>query len=238
MSDHPRPDHGPDAAPSAAEGLQALGARTRVDEDGRIDALATVGGVRGIVEASLPTLVFLVVFLLAGQVWTAGAAALGVAAVMTAARLAQRQSAAQALAGLLVVGVSVVLALTRGEARDFYLWGFVTNIAYGLALPLSAALGWPLAGLLFGMVRGEGLHWRADPARRRAYGIATLIVAAVSWLRLAVQAPLYLADAATALGVARVVMGLPLYALGLWLAWSVSTPRPGAPPLRRDPAAG
>ena len=50
---------------------------------------------------------------------------------------------------------------------------------------------------------------------------------AVFTLRLAVQVPLYLADAVTALGVARLVMGLPLYALGLWLAWSVSAPAPG-----------
>jgi len=37
--------------------------------------------------------------------------------------------------------------------------------------------------------------------------------------RLAVQGPLYLAGAVVALGVARTAMGLPLFALGLWITW-------------------
>ena len=55
--------------------------------------------------------------------------------------------------------------------------------------------------------------------------------------------PLYLAEATTALGVARLVMGLPFYALGLWLAWSVSAPAPGEddglrPAAEDEPAPG
>ena len=42
--------------------------------------------------------------------------------------------------------------------------------------------------------------------------------------RLLVQVPLYLAENLTGLGVARLVMGVPLYALTLWLAWLVSRP--------------
>ena len=38
-------------------------------------------------------------------------------------------------------------------------------------------------------------------------------------LRLAVQVPLYFAGAVVALGVARTAMGLPLFALGIWLTW-------------------
>ncbi|MDN5692837.1 MAG: DUF3159 domain-containing protein, partial [Micrococcaceae bacterium] len=81
------------------------------------------------------------------------------------------------------------------------------------------------------------------PRRRRAYAAATWVMAAVFALRLAVQVPLYLADAVTALGVARLVMGLPLYALGLWLAWSVSAPAPGEddglrPAAEDEPAPG
>ena len=43
-------------------------------------------------------------------------------------------------------------------------------------------------------------------------------------LRLVVQVPLYLADNVVALGTTRLIMGVPLYALGLWLAWLVSRP--------------
>jgi hypothetical protein len=60
--------------------------------------------------------------------------------------------------------------------------------------------------------------------------LATWIVIAVLALRLAVQVPLYFMgpDALVALGTARLVMGVPLYALGLWLAWMVSRPVGGA----------
>lgn len=221
----------------------ALPSRARVDEQGRLDALASVGGWRGIVEASLPTLVFMAAYVVSQQVWPSGVAAVAVALVLGAVRLVQRQSPVQVLAGLAVVVLSVVVALTTGQARDYYLWGFVTNAAYGLAFALSAVVGWPAAGLVLGLVRGEGTHWRRSPRRRRAYATATWILVAVFTLRLAVQVPLYLADAVTALGVARLVMGLPLYALGLWLAWSVSAPAPGEddglrPTAEDEPAPG
>lgn len=43
-------------------------------------------------------------------------------------------------------------------------------------------------------------------------------------LRLAVQVPLYFANNVEVLGATRLIMGLPLYALGVWLAWRVSAP--------------
>ena len=223
---------------AAPDGAGPLPARARLDEQGRLDALASVGGWRGIVEASLPTLVFMVAYVVGQQVWPAGAAAVAVALVLGAARLVQRQSPVQVLAGLAVVVLSVVVALTTGQARDYYLWGFVTNAAYGLVFALSALVGWPAAGLVLGLVRSEGTRWRHRPRRRRAYAVATWVLVAVFALRLAVQVPLYLADAVTALGVARLVMGLPLYALGLWLAWSVSSPAPGDDDVAPESAAG
>lgn len=213
--------------PTAPESTGPLAGRARLDEHGRLDALASVGGWRGLVEASLPTFVFMVAYVLSHEVWPSGVAAVAVALVLGAARLLQRQSPVQVLAGLAVVVLSVVVALTTGQARDYYLWGFVTNAAYGLAFAVSALVGWPAAGLVLGLVRAEGTRWRGSARRRRAYAVATWVLVAVFALRLAVQVPLYLADAVTALGVARLVMGLPLYALGLWLAWSVSSPAPG-----------
>ena len=44
-------------------------------------------------------------------------------------------------------------------------------------------------------------------------------------LRLAVQLPLYLAGGLTALGVARIAMGIPLFAVGIWLSWLILRPR-------------
>ena len=46
------------------------------------------------------------------------------------------------------------------------------------------------------------------------------------------QVPLYLADHVTGLGLARLAMGVPLYAAVLWIAWLISRPAavdPGVP---------
>ena len=68
----------------------------------------------------------------------------------------------------------------------------------------------------------------SDAGRRRAFERATWLWAGLFAVRLAVQLPLYLAGAVVALGVARTAMGLPLFALGLWLTW-LMVRRPPAP---------
>ncbi len=68
------------------------------------------------------------------------------------------------------------------------------------------------------------MRWREKPARLKSYILATWIFVALLGLRLVVQLPLYFAGATEALGVTRLVMGVPLYALTLWVAWRVSAP--------------
>jgi hypothetical protein len=53
----------------------------------------------------------------------------------------------------------------------------------------------------------------------RAFRRATWMWVGMFSARLLVQLPLYLAGAVVALGVARTAMGLPVYALCLWLTW-------------------
>ena len=143
-------------------------------------------------------------------------------------RLVSRTPLVQALTGLVGVGICALVALRTGNAEDFFLPGFYTNAANIVAMSISVAVRWPLAGLLFGFIRGEGVGWRDSPARVKAYSLATWIIVSVLALRLAVQLPLYLAGNVAALGATRVAMGLPLYALGLWIAWLVSRPAPAA----------
>ena len=47
----------------------------------------------------------------------------------------------------------------------------------------------------------------------------TWMWAALFGLRVAVQAPLWAAGAVAALGVAKLALGLPLFALGAWATW-------------------
>ncbi|UUL75764.1 DUF3159 domain-containing protein [Pseudarthrobacter sp. Fe7] len=207
--------------------------------DGRVDVLRSAGGVQGIAESIVPGLVFLVAFTITRELTPSLVAALVSAAVFTVVRLVQRRPLTQALAGVAGVGISAWLANTTGKAEDFYLPGFFTNAAYILAMVLSIALKWPVAGLLFGFIRNEGVEWRKEPARVRAYRLGTWIIVAVLALRLIVQVPLYLmgTDGLAALATTRLIMGAPLYILGIWVAWLVTRPAPAEAEAGADPAA-
>ncbi|WP_427174418.1 DUF3159 domain-containing protein [Arthrobacter sp. 92] len=208
-----------------AEGY-AVKAGLHRSSDGRVDVLKTAGGMQGIAESILPGLVFLVAFTVTRELTLSLVAALAAAAVFTVVRLVQRRPLTQALAGIVGVGISAWLANTTGKAEDFYVPGFFTNAAYIAAMVLSIALRWPIAGLLFGFVRNEGLEWRKDPARVRAYRLGTWVIVSVLALRLIVQVPLYFLGepGLAALATTRLIMGAPLYILGVWVAWLLTKP--------------
>ncbi|MGN7201491.1 DUF3159 domain-containing protein [Arthrobacter sp. SAFR-044] len=207
--------------------------------DGRVDVLRSAGGVQGIAESIVPGLVFLVAFTITRELTLSLVAALASAAVFTVVRLVQRRPLTQALAGVAGVGISAWLANTTGKAEDFYLPGFFANGAYILAMVLSIAVKWPVAGLLFGFIRNEGVEWRKEPARVKAYRLGTWIIVAVLALRLIVQVPLYLmgTEGLAALATTRLIMGAPLYILGVWVAWLVTRPAPADPETGADRTA-
>lgn len=183
-----------------------------------------VGGPRGLVEAVLPGLLFVVWFTVTRDLRDSLVAALAAAALLVVARLVTRSNATQALGGLVGVAVCAWAASRTGEAADFYLPGFALNGVYATAYALSTArlpkVGpLPVMGLVIGPLVGEGLAWRRDPRRLQVYRRATWLWVAMFVLRLAVQVPLYLADAVAALGIARLVMGVPLFALTAWFTW-------------------
>lgn len=230
------PDDGstrPPNRPTMAELAGNIAARSGVERkaDGQIDVLKSAGGVRGLFESLVPGLVYLLVFTFTRDLPAALVSSLAAAAVFTVVRLVQKTPATQALGGFLGVGVSALLSSITGKAEDYYLPGFFTNAAYILAFVVSIAVRWPLVGLLFGLVRNEGLHWRHDPARLKAYRTGTWVMIVVLALRLVVQVPLYLlgGDALVALAATRLLMGLPLYAAGLWVAWVLTRPAADRP---------
>ncbi len=206
---------------STTEGVLARAAAVK-NADGQIDVLKTIGGYQGLTESIVPALVFSVVFTVGRDLPWSLAAAIVSAMVFTIVRLVQRASITQALVGIAGVAICAVVAMRSGDPNDYFLPGFFVNGGYILVMILSIAIKWPVAGLLFGFIRGEGTQWRASARRRRAYATATWIVIGVLALRLSVQLPLYAADQFVELATARIVMGLPLYALGLWFAWLVS----------------
>lgn len=214
-----------------AEGYAAKAGLHR-SGNGNIDVLKSAGGIQGIAESILPGLVFLVAFTITRELPLALVSSLAVAAAFTVTRLVQRKPLTQALAGIAGVGLSAWLANTTGKAEDFYVPGFFTNAAYIVVMAISIAVRWPFAGLFFGFIRNEGLDWRKQPTRVRAYRIGTWVIIGVLALRLLVQVPLYFMGEAgfAALATTRLLMGAPLYILGIWVAWLLTRPAPAATP--------
>lgn len=219
-----------------AQSLSAsMGANMRRTANGDVDILHAIGGWRGLVESSLPAVAFLVLFTVTKELNLSLIAALAAAGVFTLIRLVQGSKLVSALTGLVGVAICAFAAYRTGNASDYFVVGFWTNGVYILAYLLSMLVRWPITGLIFAVIRGEALSWRQNPVRLRQYMLATWIITVLMMLRLAVQVPLYFANNVEALGATRLIMGLPLYALGVWLAWRVSAPEEA--PVSEDPEA-
>lgn len=197
---------------------------------------AAIGGPRGFVESILPGLVFVVAYITVGGFKVPVIAAVAVVVVMVVARLIQRTPVTQALSGVLGVALGAIWAWRAGDAGAYFVPGLWINAGYLAGVLVTMVVGWPLVGLAVGLFRGIGTSWRQDKAVRRRMQWATLVLAATFVLRLAVQVPLYLSGNVAALGTAKLAMGVPLFALSLWVMWllvgSVGRPRenPDQPP--------
>lgn len=184
-----------------------------------------IGGWKGLIDSGVPVLAFVAVYGLNGQVMRpALIAAVAAGVVIVLLRLARRESLQQVGAGFLGLALSAFVASRTGRAEDFFLLGLLTNLAYGAAFLISTLLRWPLMGLLLGFLRGNATAWRSDPAFYRAAATVSWMWAAMFGLRLLVQVPLYWAGAVGALGLAKILMGWPLFLLVAYLSYRVLHP--------------
>jgi Protein of unknown function (DUF3159) len=183
--------------------------------------LEQMGGVAGIVASSIPVMVFVVANLLF-DLRPAVIAALVAGVVIAGWRIARKQPLQPAVSGLFGVGIAAFLAYRSGEARAFYLPGLIYSAACGLAFLVSVLVRWPLAGVIWHGVNGDGQGWRRDRRLLRAYTWATLLWALVFAARVVVQGLLYRYEEETWLGVARLAMGYPLVGVALLgTVWAV-----------------
>jgi hypothetical protein len=137
--------------------------------------LEQLGGWRGMLDATLPALAFIVANSAAGLrigIW----AALGAAVLIFVLRLVRRESVQQAVSGLFAVAIAVAIAANTGEARDFFVLGIIRNAAIGLVLLGSVAIRRPLIGYLaeflapshLGGMAAHSLPWVGRGAARPA----------------------------------------------------------------------
>ncbi|MDM4763202.1 DUF3159 domain-containing protein [Galbitalea sp. SE-J8] len=203
------------------------------------ELLRVVGGVRGVVESVLPGLAFLIAFAITNIVLgldqpVVVAVSVGVPLVLCIVFLVirgiAREAVRPALTGVLVAAVTAVLALITGRAQDSFVPGIVINVVSLVVLLVTLVARWPLVGLVVGALSGDLTGWRAVPAKCRVLTIGTWFWVGLFALRLVVELPLYLASLGDSaaftpwLAAAKLVLGVPFYALVLWLTWLFVSP--------------
>jgi len=243
MSEPARPDVPPQPDQAPARGVRAVAGE-------EFSAAAAVGGVRGLAEAVLPGLVFVVAFVIFTDLTIPLIASVVAALVLVVARLVQGTPVTQALGGLLGIAIGVLWAWRSGEAENYYAGGLLLNAGYLVVLLATILVRRPAVGYVVEALRagltpeavkaeanraaeGEAkaddepslfaalTAWRDDPAKMRTYAIATWLWVGLFALRLAVKTPLYLAGDIGWLGTFHLLLGVPLWALVLYLTWYV-----------------
>lgn len=209
----------PDRAPSAATLLTAM------------------GGVRGIVESILPGLLFLVTYTVTRNLWWSVAAPVVIALVFVVIRIVRRQPLTTSIAGLAGIVISAAIALLLNKPEANFIPGFFINAGILLVTLVTLAVRRPLIGVVASLLLSDP-EWRSDPAQRRVAYIATWFWVGLAVIRLGVELPLYFAGDTSALAAARLITGVPLYAVVLWLTWLVMRTAWTAPERVEDEAEG
>jgi hypothetical protein len=187
-----------------------------------------LGGVRGMIEAAVPTIGFTSTYLISEQLRLALWIGAGSAVLLLLVRIAQKSTPQFVLNSLVGIGIAAVFALRSGKAEDAFLPGIIYNAAYAGAMIVSIAVRWPVVGFIIGSVTGDPTAWRQDPGIVRLCSRLTWLLLVPCLVRVIVQYPLYLTGHVGWLGASKIALGWPLQiaALGamVWVLTRGRTP--------------
>lgn len=225
-----RPPWGTPPGGSAPQGKVAQAAAPQ------FDLAKTIGGPRGIVESVLPYTIFSIVYGFSEDLRASIIASAVPVVVLVIWRLVARESLQQVISGAVGIALGAYIAEKTGSAANFFLPSIFKNLGYGAFYAISNLVRWPLIGVIIGPMVGEFWHWRHDKPRYTAYWWATWVWVGLFAVRLLVQVPLYLADQVTLLGTLNgLVLGIPLFALTIYLSWLILRNVPVVKPPRDEP---
>ncbi|MCL1898700.1 MAG: DUF3159 domain-containing protein [Micrococcales bacterium] len=209
--EHDLAESGSDSATSSTGWKSVLG--------DQFDWMAAMGGRRGLVESVAPGLVFVVVYVIHPALWPAVISSLSVALVAAVVRLIQRATVMGAVSGLGGIVIGAIWAGLTGRAENFMAWGLWVNGAWLAGTLLTIAIRFPLASVVVAFFTDHLKSMRQNKLLMRRGYWATWLLAGLFAARLAAQLPLYTKAEVAWLGTVKLAMGLPLFALVLWVAW-------------------
>jgi hypothetical protein len=197
-----------------------------------------LGGIRGMIETSVPVIAFVIANLIWG-LRPGVIVAVGMALAIAAYRLSRRQSVRHAVNGLVGIGIGAFIAWRTGSPKDFYVPGILIGLGYVVAMVVSVALRRPVVGWVWSVVADKGsTRWRDDLGLRRTFAWLTLVWASMYLAKAVIQVGVYFADTltedqkASILGITRIALGFPPYALLAALTvWAVRRHLRGSEPL-------
>lgn len=185
--------------------------------------LKALGGVLGIIEAVVPPFIFVVILTFTakqpGLPWAAMIVSGLASLVFISVRLFRREGPTQAIAGLVGVVGSVILAAMTNRAENNFILGIWTNGIYALAFIVSIFVRWPVVGIAIGVFTKQGHGWRSNHHQRRILTRLTWLWVGMFGVRLAIELPLYFSSNTEGLALAKLVLGLPLYAPVVIVTW-------------------
>lgn len=203
----------------SAETVEAL-VRQRLSE--------AFGGIRGVVETAIPTIVFTLWYLSTSELKQALVIAASITVALLVIRLLQRSELQFVINALFGIGLAAWFASRSGDARDVFLPGILYNGGYAVVLTATILVGWPLMGFLVGGMVGDLTGWRKDEGMRKLCTRLTWFLVLPCVLRVAVQYPLWVADEIALLATAKIALGWPLQIASLlgmgWLLARNATP--------------
>ncbi|MFI9364593.1 DUF3159 domain-containing protein [Kitasatospora sp. NPDC053057] len=212
--------------PAAAEAARQAASKEAADT-----VLQAFGGVRGMIDMTLPGLVFILTYNVTHQVSAAAWAALGLSALFVVARLARRETIQHAFSGVFGVALGAWIAMKSGKAEDFYLPGLLWSVGYCAGMAVSALVRWPMIGVMLGPITGEMFTWRKEnPGRLAAYTKATWAWVVIMGLKPVILFPLYFTHNVNLLGWLKVALGIPPLLLAMYVTWQILLKAP--PPIK------
>jgi intracellular septation protein A len=194
---------------------------SEVKDDSELLASA-LGGWAGVIDSGLPFVVFTVAYLVTDRdLDTTLYASVGTAAILAVLRLMRRQSLQQVVSGLIGIGIAAFLARRTGNADNFFLPGIITNAAYASVCLISIAIRKPLLGYVIEAMRGRDMSWVKNPQSLRLFSTITWLWTLMFGIRVAIMFPLYLLGQTAALGTLKILLGYPLFALGIFVSFKL-----------------